>query len=198
MLGAGVWDLSVQVKGSAVTARIRWVRELYGEEGVRRLKDALEPELRRALEGKILPHEWTSMELLIAMSVELDRIYGKGDLELCREMGRYASRANLPTLYRIFYVFGSPAFIVKRAARVWDVHYSSGQLLVDTGKESDGIEYARLRIVGFQTPHRAHCLSVLGWCEQSVELSGGKIVSAEETKCRTRGADVCELLARWR
>lgn len=190
--------MSVSVKGSAVTARIRWVRELYGEPGFRRLKDALAPEDRKALEGRILPHEWVPMDLLIAVSIELDRLYGQGDLELCREMGRYSAKANLPTLYRIFYTLGSPAFIVKRAARVWDVHYSSGRLDVETGKDAEDIEYARLRIIGFQTPHRAHCLSVIGWCEQSVELSGGTMISAVETKCRTKGAEVCELLARWR
>ena len=126
--------MSVSVKGSAITARVRWVRELYGEDGFRRLKAALPPEDRKVLEGRILPHEWVPFDVFVAVSVELDRLYGKGDLELCREMGRYAARVNLPTLYRIFYTLGSPAFIVKRAARVWDVHYSSGRLDAETEK----------------------------------------------------------------
>jgi hypothetical protein len=191
--------LSVSVKGSTVTARIRWVRELYGEPGFRRLKDALDPEHRKAIEGRILPHEWVSFDLFVAVSEELDRLYGKGDLELCRELGRYAARTNLPTIYRIFYTFGSPAFIIRRAARVWDVHYSSGRLDVQTSTDPDGSETARLRIVGFQTPHRVHCLSVTGWCEQSVETSGGALTRpAEEVRCRTRGDEVCEIHANWR
>ncbi|MDQ3035612.1 MAG: hypothetical protein M3Y87_24615 [Myxococcota bacterium] len=191
--------MSVTVKGSTVTARVRWVRELYGEPGVRRLKDALDPESRRALEGRILPHEWVPFDLFVAVSTELDRLYGQGDLELCRELGRYSARANLPTLYRIFYSLGSPAFIIRRAARVWDVHYSSGRLDAHTATEDDGVESARLRIIGFQTPHRTHCLAVVGWCEQSVQLSGGKLVGpAFESQCRTRGDAVCEIVARWR
>lgn len=191
--------MAVSVKGSAITARVRWVRELYGEPGVRRMKEALGDEHRRALDGRILPHEWVSFELFVAMCTELDRLYGKGDLELCRELGRYSARANLPTLYRIFYTLGSPGFIIRRAARVWDVHYSSGRLEVHTAAEPGGGESVRLRIVGFETPHRAHCLSVLGWCEQSIELSGGTLVApGAETKCRTRGDDSCEISARWR
>lgn len=190
--------MSVSVKGSAITARIRWVRDLHGEDGFRRLKQALGPDERKVLEGKILPHEWVPFELFVAVSVELDRIYGKGDLDLCREMGRYAAQVNLPTLYRIFYALGSPGFIVTRAARVWDVHYSSGRLDTQTTKSPDGSETARLRLVGFETPHRAHCNAVLGWCEQSILLSGGKLVSAGETKCRTRGDELCEIVATWR
>lgn len=190
--------MGVSVKGSAVTARIRWVRELYGEPGFKRLKEALPPEHRTFLEGRILPHEWVPFELFVAVSVELDRIYGKGDLGLCREMGRYSAKVNLPTLYRIFYMLGSPAFIVKRAARVWDVHYSSGRLDAETRKNEDGTETASLKLIGFETPHRAHCASVAGWGEQSVTLSGGTMLTMIESQCRTRGAPYCEFVATWR
>jgi hypothetical protein len=189
--------VSVQVKGSAITARIRWVRELYGEQGFRALKHAVPEASRKHLEGRILPHEWVPFELLIDVSVELDRLYGKGDLELCRELGRYAARVNLPTLYRIFYALGSPHFILKRAARVWDVHYSSGRMTAEAFTEPGDVEGARIQIVAFATPHRAHCLSVTGWAEQSITLSGGKVVETGESKCRLRGDEVCEIFARW-
>lgn len=190
--------MSVSVKGSTVTARIRWVRELYGEPGVKRLKEALAPEHRTFLQGRILPHEWVPFELFVAVCVELDRIYGKGDLELCREMGRYSAKVNLPTLYRIFYALGSPAFIMKRAARVWDIHYSSGRLDPEIVKNTDGTETVSLKLIGFETPHRAHCLSVAGWVEESVTLSGGRVLAMLEPQCRMRGDPNCEIAATWR
>ncbi len=190
--------MTVTVKGSAITARIRWVREHRGEDGVRATKSALSPELRDLVERRILPHDWAPFELFVGLSETIDRLFGRGDLELCRELGRYSARVNLPTIYRIFYALGNPAFIVGRAPRVWDVHYSSGRLESETFKEGDGVEGARLRIVAFRTPHRAHCLAVLGWSELAVELSGGKLVAAEETRCRTRGDDACEIISRWR
>lgn len=190
--------MPVQVKGSAVTARIRWVRELYGEAGFRALREALDPEMRALFEGRILPHEWVPFELFVAVSVELDRLYGRGDLELCRELGRYSARANLPTLYRIFYALGNPGFIVRRAARVWDIHYSSGRLEIVDTPHAPGRDAVAIRLVAFQTPHRAHCLAVLGWAEESVALSGGKDVRAAKTRCRLDGDPVCELVASWR
>jgi hypothetical protein len=76
---------------------------------------------------------------------------------------------------------------------LWDVHYSSGRLEVqdtDTG--------AVIRIEDFAEPHRAHCLSVLGWAEKSVELSGGVITYVEEEQCRTNGDRACVIVARWK
>jgi hypothetical protein len=54
-----------------------------------------------------------------------------------------------------------------------------------------------LVIENFATPHRVHCLSVLGWFEQSAIISGVKVSSARETKCRTRGDSVCELVVEY-
>jgi hypothetical protein len=64
-----------------------------------------------------MPHAWVPFDLFIDVNVEIDRLYGKGDLALCREMGRYGARLNLPTLYRIFYRLGSLGFILRKAAR---------------------------------------------------------------------------------
>lgn len=183
----------VEVKGSAITARIRFVRDRFGEQAYRRLKAALPEEDRATIDARVLPHSWVPFGLFVDINEKADELFGRGDLGLCREMGRYSAEVNLPTLYRIFYRFGTPSFIIRKAARLWDVHYSSGRLEVDS--EPDGV---RLRIEGFATPHRAHCLSVLGWAERSAELSGADIVYSEEERCRTRGDDVCEIVARWR
>ncbi len=185
------------IKGSAITARMRYVRELYGEPGVRRLREALAPEHRKRIEEKVMPHDWVPLELFINLCTEIDRLYGRGDLALCRELGRFAAKVNLPTLYRIFYALGSPKFIISRAIRVWEVHYDSGK--IDAAfEEKPPLEKATLTLRDFATPHKAHCLSVLGWVERSVELSGGEISDASETTCRTKGDDACRFVVTYR
>ena len=183
-----------QVKGSAITSRVRYVRDRFGEPSLRQVKLALPAEHRPALEGKVLPHAWVPYELFIILNVEIDRLFGKGDLALCREMGRYSAEVNLPTLYRIFYKLGTPMFIFGKAARLWQVHYDSGQLV----PVQEGTDRVRLKIEGFADPHRAHCLSVLGWAEQSIEISGAEVVDGKEERCRTRGDDACELILEWK
>lgn len=183
-----------KVKGSAVTSRVRYVRDRFGEAAYRRLRDALTPEHQALLDARVLPHEWVPYDLFIALNVEADRMFGKGDLALCFEMGKYSAETNLPTLYRIFYRVSTPQFIFKKAAKLWEVHYSSGRLVPLDGSESS----MRIRIEEFAEPHAAHCLSVLGWAVRSVELSGANVTGYAEERCRTRGDDACEMLVSWR
>lgn len=190
-------SMAVHIKGSAVTARVRYVRESYGEPGVRRLKESLSPESRQRIDEKVMPHDWVPLPMFIELCTEIDRLYGRGDLALCRELGRYAAKVNLPTLYRIFYALGSPRFIVSRAIRVWGVHYDSGRIDA-TFEEKPPLERVTLTLRNFAEPHPVHCLSVLGWVERSVELSGGEISDASETTCRSRGDDACRFVVSYR
>jgi hypothetical protein len=184
----------VRVKGSAVTTRIRYVRELYGESGYRKVLDALAPAHRAVIEARVLPHAWVPYDLFIDLNVTIDRLYGAGDLRLCYEMGRYGAEVNLPTLYRIFYRVASPMFIFGKAARLWEVHYDSGRLV----PEEEGPGKVRLRVEDFARPHPAHCASVRGWAARSIELSGATLLLQEEARCRTRGDAVCEYRFHWR
>jgi hypothetical protein len=181
------------VKGSAIAARVRFVRERFGDEGYARLVASVDDASRARLAGRILAHEWVPFALFRGLNVEADRLFGKGDLQLCYEMGRYSAEVNLPSLYRLFYRLRTPMFIFRKAARLWDVHYTSGKL-TPIEERAGAI---RLEIEGFAEPHRAHCMSVLGWAARSGELSGGRLRQAEETRCRTRGDAVCVLTLDW-
>src|SRR5688572_19797717 len=134
---------------------------------------------------------WYPFDLFVELNLALDRTFGTGDLRLIKTLGRHGADANLTTIYRLFYKVGTIKWILARASRLWGMHYDAGELEVEVG---DGREVA-LRIVGFDRPHRAHCLSVIGWCERSLELSGGANARVEETACRALGGDRCEIVA---
>ncbi len=182
------------VKGAIITARLRFARERHGEEGLRRLLDAVPASTRAALEGRVLPHEWVPYDVFIDMGVAMDRLFGEGDLALCYELGRYSAEVNLPTLYRIFYRLGSPLYIFRKAAQLWSLHYDSGKLAA----MEEGPGAARIEIIGFDRPHRVHCLAIVGWATRSIELSGGVVLYAEEVRCRAKGDETCEMVARYR
>jgi len=182
------------VKGSAILARLQFVAERYGATGRPRVLAELSPAVRAELEGGVLPHQWVSYDLFIELNVAIDKLFGAGDLALCYEMGRYGAEANLPTLYRIFYRLGSPLFIFRKAARLWEVHYDSGRLV----PSQEGSHQIRIKVLDFDHPHRAHCLSVLGWAARSVELSGATLERAEEERCRVRGDGACEFTCAWK
>jgi hypothetical protein len=181
------------VKGSALASRVLWVELGHGEAGMARLRAQASPELKKILDAGIHKAHWYNFDQFIELNVALDRIFGKGDLGLIKQIARDGADANLTTIYRLFFKLGSVNWILGRAVRLWSAHYDTGYLEVMTR----GPRSAVLRIRGFATPHPVHCLAVAGWCERSVELSGGKRVTLEETKCRNRGDELCQMDVRW-
>lgn len=181
------------VKGSALSSRILWVELQHGAQGLARLLRQVSPELRGSIEGGIGKAKWYPFDQFVELNVVIDRLFGAGDLALVRELGRAGADTNLRTIYRLFYKLGSVHWILGRGVRLWSAHYDSGACEI-TGR---GAKAAVMRIHNFATPHQAHCLSVMGWIERSVELSGGKRPIVEETKCRTRGDELCQIDISW-
>ena len=181
-------------KGIAVTTRLAYAEEHHAEEGLKQLVASLPIEFRALIEARVLPHAWVPMDLFIALNVNADRLFGAGDLALCQAMGGWAAEKNLPKLFRIFYRLGTPMFIFSKAAKLWSQHYDSGRM----EPSSPGPNEVRLTIYDFEQPHRAHCLSVLGWAARSIQMSGGKQLGADELRCRTRGDACCELQLSWK
>lgn len=182
-----------QCKGIAVNTRLSWAEEHHGREGVERLLATLTADQRAVLEARVLPHAWVPMNLFVALNVNADRLFGKGDLALCKTLGAWAAEKNLPKIFRMFYRLGTPMFVFEKAAKLWSQHYDTGQLVPNSPAANE----IRLVLRDFDDPHRAHCLSVLGWAARSIEMSGGKNVVADETRCRTTGSLVCELRLKW-
>ena len=181
------------VKGSALSSRVLWVQLNHGSGGLARLLPQCSVELRATIEAGIHKARWYPFEQFIELITTIDRLFGKGDLSLVNELARHGADANLTTIYRLFYKVGTTHWILGRAVRLWSAHYDSGYLEVMTR----GPKTAVLRIRAFETPHPVHCMSVMGWAQRSIELSGGKHVESTETKCRIKGDEFCQLESTW-
>lgn len=191
---AGAYTSCVpNVKGSALASRILWVQLEHGEAGFQRLLQEVSPPLRDSVVPGVNKAAWYPFDQFIELNIVLDRVFGSGDLGLVKLLGRYGADANLKTIYRLFYRVGTVGWILGRGGRLWSAHYDSGYCEVSTR----GAKSAVLRVRGFSTPHLVHCLSVQGWCERSIELSGGDSPVLAETKCRTRGDDLCQFECVW-
>lgn len=182
------------VKGSALTSRALWLDQTHGDQAYRHLLVKVQPATAEILRGQLLKSSWYPFAAFVDMNLTMDREWGKGDLSLVKTLGRFGAEANLRTIYRLFYTFGSVNWIMDRAAALWTVHYDAGSLRIDHLEDS----LADLHVLDFPTPHRALCLSVHGWAERSVELSGGKIIQSMEQSCRAKGDPACTFRLGWR
>ena len=181
------------MKGSALTSRLLWVSLNHGEAGTARLAEAASPTLRAVVRQGASRATWYPFDMFVELNQKIDAVFGKGDLALVKELGRYGADANLTTIYRLFYKVGTVQWILSRASRLWGMHYDAGRMIV----RAPGGREVELEIMDYDTPHAVHCLSVEGWIERSVELSGGKDVVLDELDCRARGGARCRMRVRW-
>jgi len=181
------------VKGSALASRVNWVRLNHGPGGLDRLCEAVSAPLAQAIRDGFKAATWYDFAAFIELNTEIDRVFGTGDGALIRELGRWGAEANLTTIYRLFYKVGTVRWVMARAARLWHLHYDAGRL---TLRELAGNEI-ELGIEDVPDPHCAHCESVAGWAEKSIELSGGEGARVSISSCRHQGADVCRIRGRW-
>jgi hypothetical protein len=183
------------VKGTAISGRLNYARRRGGDEAVQTIVNGLsDPAARELLaDGKPLKSNWYPFSALVDITVGIDRLFGKGDLSIVQEVGGDVAEADLNGVYKLFMQFASPQYLVDKAASLWRNYYDSGELLV----VERGQDMAMLELRAFDAPHRAHCLSVLGWMIRSLKLCGCKDVVGTHPECRAQGHGRCVFRATW-
>jgi hypothetical protein len=185
-----------QVKGTAIAGRLKWVSRYHGEQALKNVLDKLKDRdtAKRLAETGALKSAWYPFELLVDLTETIDRVFGKGDGALYRQVAGQTAEDDLSTVYKVFFRFMQPMFIVQKAAQLWSSYYNSGKLTA-TSPEKAVIE---LEIADFETPRWAHCESVLGWAQRSIQLTGVKGVQAQHLECRGKGARRCRMRVSWK
>jgi hypothetical protein len=178
------------VRASMVLGRLDWVRKHHGEAGAEVVLEELaaqSPDHARLIRAAVVPSLWVPFPAVVAFIESIDRVFGRGDLALVAPLAAHAARTNMPLLYRIFYKLGSVEYIMGKAAAVWLAHYDSGRA---TTKSIPG--GMRFSVIDFATPHRVHCLTVLGWAQEMIVLCDATMLGGREVQCRLNGDAVCE------
>ena len=137
---------------------------------------------------------WVPFELFVEATVLADRLCGAGDLALAWEMGRFAASHNVGMWKGMIMRHVSPSVLLGITSGLWSHHYDGGRLTSRTA----GPTSFTVSIIDFPEPHRAHCRSIGGWIQGSLELGPRKNVEVVETSCRCDGAALCEFNLSWK
>lgn len=184
-----------RVQASAVRMRDAFVESKHGPSGRERFRQAASPGLRDVLCADRDPAGgWVPFELFVEATVLADRLFGKGDLELAWEMGRFAASHNIGVWKGLIMRHASPSLLMGITGSLWSHHYDAGRLT----SRSAGPSSLIVSILDFPEPHRAHCRSIGGWIEGSLELGPRRKVEVRETSCRCDRAALCEYMLSWR
>jgi hypothetical protein len=137
---------------------------------------------------------WYPVEPVIAYHYALDKRFGRGDLALCSEAGRFSATWSMNTVLKVFLRFKSPTWLIDRATRVWGRYHDTGHWNVTNPAPN--------RIVGELVDHGirdpAFCARLCGWLQGAIEATGGQGGVVTETACKCRGQARCTFELTWR
>jgi uncharacterized protein (TIGR02265 family) len=183
------------VKGTLLIARMKYLRA-RGADDCERVLRRMSSSDQQALRGILLPSSWYPADLLLRLEMTIVAILAKGDRrELFVDMGRFTAETNLgPTgTQRPYLRDGDPHFLLKNVPRMYSTQHTDGTRTYT----QDGPRAATIRTLSGEVPDPEDCLTAVGWLKRAVELSGGRIVTVDERRCRAKGADCCEYVCSW-
>ncbi len=182
---------NVKVKGGVIQSRLAFVRDNGGEEAFGRVLARLSDDDRKSC-AHVMPAAWYSFELNKRLDEAIAAEMGMGDNAFIL-MGEKSATHNLGTTHRAFIVESDPHGLLRRTAQIYQAYYDTGRRTYDRLDEKKAV----LRTYDSETFSKHDCLTVVGWHKRAIEMCGGTNVRVTETKCRAKGAEICEYVCEW-
>lgn len=157
-----------------------------GDAAFQKVLSQLGHEAQAVFERGPLETAWYSYDIYLELSTTIDRVLGRGDLQLVYEMGAYSCEYNLTGIYRMFFRFGNINFLIERAAKAWHSQYDFGVMQVI--RDPVNKTRATLQLSEVPRPTMVLFLAVKGWVVKAIELTGSELIKIEDEFSDVPGA----------
>lgn len=168
----------------------------YGEDGIRRVQDALSPAARAVIYADdLISTDWIEMAHAVEHAQAYDLAFGTGDGEAAAQMIHEITAQHFNGLYRsVFAAAATPLAVLERSSRLWSRFYDQGESQIEIHSETSVTK----RVLGCPDMPRDHDCLMSPYYEELVRQCGGRDVICKHTRCVALGADRCETTIRWR
>lgn len=181
------------IKGSSFTRTQEYFERIGGKEGAEKVLQSLSEEDRQVIKTAWLPSSKYSFDTLMRWRIAGDKILGKGDLALVRNITEYAADKEFKGIYKLFISLASSKFVIERAPLLWGMYMDKGKcstkLLGD--KKFDVI------VEEYPDPPLHHDIIFATYVLKGIEISGGKNPRQKHSTCVLRGDSFCTYSAEW-
>lgn len=182
-----------QIKGFAIRGLLKFVKESGHPGGIPAILEKIPPDLQPTFRLKILHGTWYPYDAYDALLRVVDRELGQGDLELMSEVGRFAARQEISSIWKLVTYFSSVETLLRRSSLFWPRYCDVG--VFETYDVEPGSGNGVIR--DFPAISRPHCHLITGWVEQMAMNAGARTVEVEKIRCVHRGDEACEYAGRW-
>lgn len=183
-----------QIKGNLLGRRAWFVRDRFGQAALDALAAAVPEASRRHLVDTPLTFAWYPFSVMMDIDRAIVEGPMRGELSRMFEFGSAIAKHDLPTLYKVLFKLGSPAFIVKRLNIVARQYIRESSVRVEVPRDG----HAEVTLTGRRFPLYFCTYGVSGWFHAALELSGARDATVEHATCAHRGDAACTWHLDWK
>jgi hypothetical protein len=185
------------VKGTAFLGLFKFIKSKpQGDELLAKVFASLPEEAAQVCAKKVVTIQNYPYLAFVQFLRTADKIAGKGNLSLCREMGVYAAVRDMESFRRLNNFQFRPHDLLRDSGVYWRSYYENAGYMKT---EDPSPDHTVIRIHDFPQMDPAHCRLMEGWMAQAmVEAEAAWIEELHETKCVSQGHPYHEFFCRWR
>jgi len=192
--------MATNIIGRGVGGLLKYAKIKWGEEGLKKVLDSLSKEDRAIFDKKIDPLEWYPFSTYVNVLVVIDKVFGKGDLSVCKDIGIWSAERDLAAVFNLYTkgIFKNPSTLKTAPHVMWTNYYSKGDMVfseIPTVIDIPEVK-ATARIIDFPDAAKPNCRLLEGWIQSVFQhvVEDARIFTATEIKCRVDGDEYCEYL----
>ena len=180
-------------KGVIFTTTRLFTERRFGKEAFDACTARLDP-CDQAIVSEIVPLGWYPLAPMVRFMRCVDELYGRGDLALCEEMGRFAADWQLGRVKKLLLRFAPGEWVLRRGLNLWHSYHDSGSWSLETPEPNVIIG----RLVEFAIEDAAWCRRTQGFLERVGLFTGAREAKVEHPRCVALGDSCCEFTSHWR
>ncbi|MDH4351699.1 MAG: TIGR02265 family protein [Gemmatimonadota bacterium] len=181
-----------EVKGSVLKARLAFVEEHAGADGLARVLASLSEGDRKSLQS-VSGVGWFPFALGKRLDDAIVTSIGGGRLEFFERLGEASAETNLRGPHKAYLTPGRPHAFLGFTPKIYDSYYRTGRRVYEKTGETSAV----LTTHDAETFSAPDCHTVIGWYRKALEMCGCGNVSVTEEECRARGGAVCRYRLSW-
>lgn len=180
-----------RIKGTKVTSKLAYVRDVHGEDAAQAVLGALPREDRRRV-SSVLEIGWYPQELYERLLVALVDGVGGGDERELDRVGAHSAERQSRGAYSVYFRGKNPGDLLEGMPSMHAMLNDPGEMRVE--RRRDG--HVTL-LVGSPRGEVHSCRVARAFYRRAVELCGGREVTVREVECSGRDAPACRFEIRW-
>lgn len=182
-----------RTKGAAIINRITILKEQFGEDVYNEILSRMKPENSYQM-NNMLFSSWYDAAVFMDLNIATAKVLGKKHPDISVKIGEMTAESSLKGIYSSKLKENNVIETLKRVPSIWSAFHDGGEFNIEL-KDGNRVE---MTVKQYPLPHEEFCDNLLGWSRRLLELSGGKQVDAQHTKCVCRGADICLFVSTWK